>query len=98
MKLLQLLDAGWCQGPMATDANGSNVLVTDPQACKFCLVGAMLKARVTAVGNMLMLSLVQVHGFEYISHFNDHPDTTFGMVRALVENYYKQGGGEYEIG
>lgn len=38
----KVVESGWTKGALARSENGFNVLITDPQACSFCLSGAYL--------------------------------------------------------
>ena len=43
-KAREFLKIGWCQGPVAMNADGDNVTVLDPSACKWCAYGAIIAA------------------------------------------------------
>lgn len=43
-----LVEQGWCQNRLAEDADGGSVFPEDPQAAKFCLVGALVRANAAA--------------------------------------------------
>ena len=42
---IPLIDAGWCQGAMATTGDGTPVGYNEFEACNFCLMGAMSHIR-----------------------------------------------------
>jgi len=90
-----LTDASkWCQGDAAQAATGERMPCDNPQAVRFCILGAIGKA-ISLEGHALVtewktfsrtVSLVEsVAGGRYTPAFNDDPHTTFEDVRLLLK-------------
>lgn len=43
-RTLSIMDAGWCEGALATDSEAKPVAVESPKARYFCAVGALERA------------------------------------------------------
>lgn len=85
-----LIEKGWTQGALATDSSNHLVLVQSPAACKFCMVGAMVKAskgKATDTYREAMekaLSHVRTRGFYSVSSYNDEPCRTQAEAIATL--------------
>lgn len=54
-----LIPERWTQGSLAENRKGEPTVVRDPEACKFCLYGAMLHEYGYDIGNQLLNVVVQ---------------------------------------
>lgn len=43
-KMLDILESGWCKGAFARASDGRSVLLTDDQACSWCVLGALARS------------------------------------------------------
>ena len=90
-------ESKWVQGMFAADSTNLGCDVQAPMACKFCLVGAALKAvtigegkydAVEHAGNILKL-MDAVHKYTGkdtpVLYFNDSPKTTFKDIQNVLE-------------
>lgn len=73
-----LIKAGWTRGVWAEDCEGNCVDINDPDACQFCLLGALKRAQHVLKPNILTIlraddALVRALPKEYRSpiKFND---------------------------
>jgi len=84
----------WCQGPMAMSAKGNDVDVYGWRACRFCAVGAILRASHNRIGlaelggRLLPYAAIDVVDKQcpdslVTAAFNDAPTTTHPMVMRL---------------
>lgn len=80
-------ESKWHKGDLAVNSKGVDVSPDDPDACKFCLLGALKKAYGDNEEEYpkKLSNLYEANNFEGIIGFNDHPSTTFADVMALVE-------------
>lgn len=89
---IDLLQRGWVQDTMASDAGGNECTPHDPDAVKFCLVGACAKI-VQGTRNLRLVHeierVIEVRegaGPESAINFNDHAqnvDEVIDMLRAV---------------
>lgn len=80
------VEAGWCQGPCAIDANGEAVGVNDVRACKWCMFGAIncfVDGYSTA--ERLLNDVVVSMGHIGFINFNEAPDRTQQEVLAAFD-------------
>lgn len=83
-------ESKWCKGYWAKLANGSSCTSPDDNACCFCLIGATnfvysdWDAREAALERLYEAAGRAAGGMSAMA-FNDHPDTTFEMVRRVIE-------------
>jgi hypothetical protein len=90
-KAWKLIEAtGWCQGESAKDDRGRSIYARHPQACSFCLMGAI--DLVYDVGNYskaFIKVLEAVNKLEqkrtYVSEWNDDPERTKEEVVNLLK-------------
>lgn len=75
----------WTKGTLARTAEGKATCVKDPDACRWCLFGMVM--RCYPFGDPMALAIKKlaerVPGGD-ISKFNDNPKTTFNDVVTLV--------------
>ena len=65
---------GWTQRAIARDKNGKSINMSSPNACSFCLGGAMIKIGADEAYRFLT-QLLSKRG-STIPHFNDEPGRT----------------------
>lgn len=90
LKAAEIVEQGWTQGEMARTAEDSKCGVSNPNACKFCMSGAIVRAvkeaqdgnyrRAIAAANLL----VQRKGYPSMPHFNDASARTQAEVAAAL--------------
>jgi len=90
MKILDVLSSEdkWTKGFYAKDAEGHPVETYHPDACSFCLVGAVLVCGPSSSErNTIMKALYQALTGSYgeVPKFNDDPETTFEDIVSLVK-------------
>jgi hypothetical protein len=101
MKVKDLLtdESKWCKNLPAVDKEGRQTTTRSPTACKWCLMGAIVKCYVEtrppfyesycAARYKVLNAIREIHGnlYEegYISLFNDGPKTTFAEIREVLE-------------
>lgn len=74
-----LIEKGWAQGYSAKDGRGVLVAVSDPTACAFCAVGALLRASkgsYEGVINDVLDAVGAVTPGYNIPNYNDAKDRT----------------------
>lgn len=93
MKIKELLsdESKWTKGWFARDNNNEPVRVNCPSAYKWCLEGAGLRCYgkvfeywqtvITKINKELMNENIKLE----ISDWNDHPETKFQDIKALIE-------------
>jgi hypothetical protein len=86
---------GWCQGSLAKDSQGAPIDENDPNACQWCLIGA-IRASVFKrgirdnyfvdyiYGYIWRHTIVKPHGG--IASYNDSPNTTHQSVLAVLDD------------
>jgi hypothetical protein len=95
MKILELLDAPekWTKKTAARGASGSPLPPDSDQACCWCILGALQKCYPKGPADVeveVLLKAIEkifprTGTLGLITRFNDHPDTTFADVRAVLE-------------
>lgn len=88
MKISELLDSPekWIKGANARDIHNIPVLSDDSRAIKWCLIGAILKCyREKEVEICWKIETKIPACFSCVVGFNDNPNTTFEMVKKLVD-------------
>lgn len=87
MKVQDILtdESKWTQGYYARDKDNHLVSVDSPNACKFCLIGAMLKAYPEAAEKDAVETTTFRKLGSGVANWNDAPERTFAEVRALIE-------------
>lgn len=92
MKVSELLsDASkWIKGCFAKDKNGQRRCAWESDATCFCLKGALIHCNMPGYRSLCQLikdkKLRQKEGVDCpIVAFNDHPDTTYEEVMALLK-------------
>lgn len=96
MKIKDLLtdESKWTKLSFARDIDGNPVEPTSPEACCWCLVGALYKCKEEGTNNSYEAMLKM--GYEIderfngwnsalFSWYNDYPERTFEEVKALIE-------------
>ena len=83
MKAHELLkeESNWCRQAYARDRSGRHIQPDDPEAVRWCLVGAI--HRCYGYGNE-SLKILNRLGFERPAHWNDSPKRRFQEVRELL--------------
>lgn len=90
-KTKEFLQRGWTKRFAAIDENGTSVLPTSPDACKWCLLGAIRAATGDGAGPETAAydALINAGGVKdspfYLMDFNDHPDRIVDDVIDLVD-------------
>jgi hypothetical protein len=90
-KAWQLLDAPekWTQGAMARSNEGHPVAAKSVNACRWCLLGAMIvvwKRRAPANADYGLHSAIADRGYKGVEDFNDAPGRTWQEVYALLKD------------
>jgi hypothetical protein len=88
MEVKKLIKAGWTQREEARNSKGYSVSVTDPKACRFCLVGAIRKTtnEMAYEDHQKMLTqLCAVIGSMSIVDWNDVKGRTKTQVLAALD-------------
>lgn len=87
-----IVEKGWARGALAMDAQGRTVGVKSPEACSFCLSGALIRAGATYHGTLTedgvrIFDKLQAFTPErlYIHHWNDMPGRAKEEVLALID-------------
>jgi hypothetical protein len=81
----------WTKGCSAYDSDGYPVLPTEPEAVRWCLLGAAQKAycRDLVTGVVVKNELRRRSPGWFVSFYNDDPTTTFEDIqRLLAEPFY----------
>ena len=81
----------WCQDVYARDRKGHETTVYSPDACMFCITGAIQFCYPSSIDRRLEAAnkLINMLGLEYHSHipqWNDTPGRTKEEVIALLES------------
>ena len=88
MKVRDLLtdESKWCKLDYARNKFGKGIDCDHPNACSWCLVGAIRKCypdeHYDKVRMMYRLPVIQPSG---VTGWNDAPERTFAEVRKLIE-------------
>jgi hypothetical protein len=88
MKVSELLrdPSRWIKHAMARDALGELVPTCDTKACQWCLIGAVSRCDVKSKPIRDAIEKLFPDRFrDSILFFNDHPDTTFADVQAVLK-------------
>lgn len=88
MKVRELFtdESKWTQGHAARNEKGERVWYKSPEACCWCLVGAINKCYVPAIRPEIFEKISDyINSRAGISVWNDAPERTFAEVKALVE-------------
>lgn len=85
MKIKDVLtdESKWCQHYYAKDKDGVPVSRLSPEACKFCLSGAMQNCY--GVNQFKIINRINEEVDDFMVSWNDAPERTFAEVRALIE-------------
>jgi hypothetical protein len=93
-----LVDRGWCQGAMAKDEFGVECDEDAPEACHFCLAGALVRARtnlgegsVQAAENAIADVLGLDKSYLYVN-WNDRAGRTKEQVLSVMDLAIKKAG------
>ncbi len=86
-KARALIAKGWTQGTFAKDRDGISVDVNDPDACRFCAAGAVL--RVCGSGSLFDKVLSGALGGLF-PRFNDLPTTKKSDVLRVFDEAIKK--------
>ena len=90
MKIQELLsdETKWTQGADVRDKlNDPLGSIDDPEACKFCLFGAIYKCYSETKSLTIIIDRVRTRLNDYgISTWNDHPDRTFQDIQKLIKD------------
>ena len=83
-----IVEKGWTQGVFATNAFGKGVPVESPEACSFCVLGALDKAAETGIGEMAWReaekALFRTVRSPSLPAWNDAPERTQAEVVAAL--------------
>ena len=83
MKAWQLLEQnGWCKGSLAVNRVGRRVGALNPDAVRFCLLGAILRCYQGKNRAGLLNKLEGAIG-PYLGHWNDHQRSAKPVVALL---------------
>lgn len=87
MKVKEILcdESKWCKGAFAKTPSGNDVLPEDEDACRWCLYGALGLAYPNPRDFHKAEQKIREICVRPIDVFNDHPDTTFADIRAVLE-------------
>lgn len=81
------LRRGWTQGPFAVDAQGRSVDPSDSKACRFCAMGAMIRAgnSLDATEHVVGEAYDKLHAAagRHFVYFNETPGRTKREVVAM---------------
>ncbi len=78
--------ASWCQGSLARDQDGNSLGSGDPDACQWCMIGAIEKSLfITSKAFSRLERVVKSKGFEIIADWNDAPGRTHAEVIAALK-------------
>jgi hypothetical protein len=94
-RAIELLKAGWTKGAYARNGFGTDVRVSDPDACSFCTMGAFDRAVYERTGQRTWVDLTdlslfyQHHGLGGIATTNDSVDSVDPII-SLLEEYRAQ--------
>lgn len=87
-----LIEKGWTQGAFARDTYGERVPVRDPNACTFCLLGALNRTAEThglvegGAKQQALMALWTAKGTATgIAAYNDQPVRTKEGILALID-------------
>lgn len=80
----------WCKGMSAQSRYGKSVPIASEMACRFCLHGAMEKSQFWPTVRLkeAIEKLFPERWSKYchdLAKFNDHPDTTFADITAVLD-------------
>lgn len=87
MKVKDLLtyESNWVKGVYAKTAEGRNASYCDPDAIRFCLLGAINRCYPPLGKREVVNRVVDQLSGRAIAEWNDDQSTTFTDVRNLVE-------------
>lgn len=88
MKVRELLSdpSKWMQGKLAINDGSQFTHPAEPNACRWCLLGATVKCYPENEQRELVINrLSEALGMDTVVTWNDHPNRTFEDVRKLVE-------------
>jgi len=80
--------ANWIKGYFANDEHG-DVLYNDPDACRFCALGAVWHLGVSSdlevEADRMLDKAAKARGFDSVIHYNDAPTTTHEDILSLYD-------------
>lgn len=89
MKIKDLLtdESKWVQQTYALDEVGNNVYSNNPNATRWCLVGALYRCYgdSSTVLSVIYRKVYTAIGNQLISEWNDDPDRTFADIKHLID-------------
>ena len=87
-----LIEKGWTQGYLAANPKGKQVPPEDPEACAFCMIGAMVRASHDSEVslNELRRAKTQLHGFGSLADFNDTTGRTKAEILEVFDRAIEQ--------
>ena len=82
------IQRGWCQGVNAIGADGIWCLPNDPQAARWCLIGAMVAAYPESNAHREAMTTKLIHklGHLQFARWNDQISRTQAEVVAMLES------------
>ena len=84
----RLVRQGWCQGRLAETAHGAEVHPCSPEAARWCLVGAVVRATGNGDSYPVLDAVIAHLGFdrrgESLRDWNDAPGRTVDEVAAVL--------------
>lgn len=86
----KLLEKGWTQRAYARNANGVAVDEGSPNACSFCVTGALNRAYACLETHLLVGRFVKVRtGGDWLHLWNDAPGRTQEEVLTMIDEILK---------
>jgi TolB-like protein len=86
----KLLEKGWTQNAYARNANGVAVDEENPNACSFCVRGALNRAHASLETHLLVGRVVKERtGGLWVHLWNDAPGRTREEVLAMIDEILK---------
>lgn len=87
----KLLEKGWTKNAYARNANGVSVEEDNPNACSFCVRGALNRAYASLETHLLVGRVVKARtGGLWLHLWNDAPGRTQGEVLAMIDEVLKE--------
>ena len=80
----------WCKGHFAVNKKGESVSWRNPETCRFCLLGSLLRAKSDCNASETDYELAEWFLMEAtptnsLPYFNDHPTTPYSAVLAVYD-------------
>jgi hypothetical protein len=89
VKVQELLSSEdrWCRVHLAMNKDGKATAPNDPDACRWCLLGALLRCGATPYWEQIAAVIKKRTGGKdmSLSIYNDAPDRTFEDIKSLLQ-------------